>query len=442
MERLNYFEPYKSKGAHEEDQLTRAFFVLLKYSLATNYLFYDLIISRLKNAQIDQDIPVFSSLDFSTISLRTQSKGISEAMVGNKLVSVLITNEDVELNTEIKRVDREAVYDGVISLGTDLTVLVENKLETKGVRAKQLCPGAEDVPEEVEIIQWPVVIKWSQIIKSLHSLLEVENLNGPEKLLIEDFLNFVDDHFIYLNPYDKFHYCKGNFRLLNRRIKNILSLIAKDEQNVDYHRNWKAFFIRTSLKPLKMIGLRLNFSEEGWRSLNLSCHFGDTLGQAKAFYKQAKDFAVVEKLKNKGWMYKPNFHIGHIQSNIVWLKTPEGNEQKYFEYWKESLDKLRIYHQAELMELLDQLEGEGVIFIDDKGRQDIQKEIIEPNRNIFSLRPGFSLIYKFSPDEATELDRKNLMEKEIIEKISEALGLIGETPHFLESEQTMDMVED
>ncbi len=436
MDRLNYFEPYQSKEAQAEDQLTRAFLVLLKYSLATTFLFYDFVSSRLKNAQSEQKVPDFSSLDFASILLRTQSKGILEEMVGNKMVSILLTNEDIELNTIIKRVNRDAVYDGVVSFGEDLTLILENKRQAEKVWEKQLCPGARDVPEEVEIIQTPVVIKLNEIIKGLHSLLDVENLGGAEKLLIEDFINFIDDHFSYLNPFDKFHFCKENFRLLNRRVKNILMSIVKDEETVGYQRKWGTFFIETSLNSLKMIGMPLIFSEEGWESLDLSCHFGDTLGQARSFYKQAKDFTVVKKLEEKGWIYKPNFHIGHIQSNIVWLKTPKGNDQKYFEYWKENPEKLGTYREDELLKILGQLREEGIVFIDDKDKQNIQKEIIEPNKNIFSLRPGFSLIYKYSPENARNLDRNNLMEQEIIARISEALFLIGETPEFLALERS------
>ncbi len=41
MKRLNYFNPYKSKSENYEDQLTRAYLVLLRYSFHAFSIFFD-----------------------------------------------------------------------------------------------------------------------------------------------------------------------------------------------------------------------------------------------------------------------------------------------------------------------------------------------------------------------------------------------------------------
>ena len=46
MKRLNYFNPYQSKEGHHEDQLTRAYLVLMKYSSHAFFTFIEYVRSK------------------------------------------------------------------------------------------------------------------------------------------------------------------------------------------------------------------------------------------------------------------------------------------------------------------------------------------------------------------------------------------------------------
>ena len=52
MSHMNYFEPFQSKSIKHEDQLTRAFLVVLRYSPSAILMFYDRVQqSIIKNAK-------------------------------------------------------------------------------------------------------------------------------------------------------------------------------------------------------------------------------------------------------------------------------------------------------------------------------------------------------------------------------------------------------
>ena len=74
MERLNYFAPYQSKSPHEEDQLTRAFLVVLRYIPLVRANFIDILRQLSIEAGNENRIPDFLALEQSDRSIKTQTK--------------------------------------------------------------------------------------------------------------------------------------------------------------------------------------------------------------------------------------------------------------------------------------------------------------------------------------------------------------------------------
>jgi len=109
MERLNYFNPYKSKSEYHEDRLTRSFLVLLKSSPSCYYFFYESILEKCS----EKKIPSLRSQINDDIQFRTQVQNIQ--FDTEKLLSVLITDEELKPNNKIVAIDRVATYDGIIS---------------------------------------------------------------------------------------------------------------------------------------------------------------------------------------------------------------------------------------------------------------------------------------------------------------------------------------
>lgn len=237
MERLNYFNPYQTRSDEHEDLLTRAFLVLMRYSFPVLSSFYDqcLLMYGVNRDAPEPDLPSFTDLLDSGWQIETQQS--NPAIQTNYLLSVLITDDPLSsLLSTIKASQRNARYDGVITFGDELTIILENKPRSSLVWFDQLRPSRKNLSEHTHILLVPVLLSWRSIVEWPTKLLIVPSVSGTEKLLISDFLAYVDDHYPFLNPYHRLDLCKGNSELIQRRIKTLLESITVDPVSVKYHR--------------------------------------------------------------------------------------------------------------------------------------------------------------------------------------------------------------
>src|SRR2546421_48955 len=121
---LNYFQAY----SHDfEDQLTRGFMLLLRISPSIFAFVYDYIKSKYDSLPENNNsyrMPSLFEADLSTISFDIQTSAIDNISVSFAL-SVLITDERLNANPELIRETRGARYDGLITIGDDLLIVIE-----------------------------------------------------------------------------------------------------------------------------------------------------------------------------------------------------------------------------------------------------------------------------------------------------------------------------
>ena len=160
MSRLNYFEPFQSKSQGHEDQLTRAYLVILRYSPAALLMFYELI------SKDFDTLPSMSEIQLDDIQFDTQKANI-ENYLASKVLSVLLTDEQFEPEQEVANSDRGARYDGIIRFSDELLVLIENKPKSSNFWEGQLSPNLKNKGNEIELIPEPAIVEWKQIIKTL-----------------------------------------------------------------------------------------------------------------------------------------------------------------------------------------------------------------------------------------------------------------------------------
>ena len=169
MERLNFFKPYQSLKPWHEDQLTRAFLVVLRYVPLAHAAFLDLVREQQADTPNSAVLPSFSALAESEISIETQVTKINE--IEARLFSILLTDEHWNPETIIESSDRGARYDGVLTYKTGWILVIENKPKHSmtGMWKEQLRPN---VPEdsEIEIEPEPVVLPWRGLVSRLSSL--------------------------------------------------------------------------------------------------------------------------------------------------------------------------------------------------------------------------------------------------------------------------------
>lgn len=434
MDHLNYFEPYQSKNAKHEDNLTRAFLVVLRHSLSSLMLFYDQAIKSCISIRVKKgktfSLPFFSELDYKNLVYHTQKSDVSD-IVGSSVLSVLITDEHFEVKNDIEMSTRGARYDGIISFGDQLSLILENKPKSYNVWEDQLSPNLEGLSKKIDLIPVPAIVTWKEVIKNFSTLISSEQVSGSEKIIISDFLDFVDRNFSFLNPYDNLKQCKKDSYLIGRRIKNIFSELALNENYFGYHTRWKTYYFETGFNEIRMVGLEIIVKDDGDYLLKLSLYYGDTMNQSRSYFQNSIPFENVIKLKKNGWSYKSNFHISHINSHLIWFNTKAEYEKNYYNYWLSNQNKINQMSKSELIKYLSDLKDNNLIEIDKEKNEKIKEVITNTNRNTFNICPGFGLQFPIDSNTAEVLDLENKFLEFLKEKIIEGLSILNKKILFL-----------
>ncbi|WP_336093416.1 hypothetical protein [Leeuwenhoekiella sp. CH_XMU1409-2] len=403
MERLNYFNPYISKSENHEDRLTRSFLVLLKYSPSCLNYFYESI----KEEVDEEKLLSSSSLLNEDIQFKTQVGSIQ--FETETLLSVLITNDKLTPQKSIEPIDRGAVYDGIITLGGSVSIIIETKPNMDNVWENQLCPSKAHLGEDIRILKKPVILTWASIIKWLNEFTQSSKHNYTEKLVASDFLSLVQSNFSYLNPYDRYSYCKGNDSLILKRTENLLKSIVKDDAVVRYHQGWGYFIETLNFKSIRKIGLIYNANNK-W--LDLSFFFGDTQGQARAYYPTP---VKISDFKDKGWIVYGNFHLATVASNLVYFHPKDEDLEKYIKYWNSNGKELKqIRGHNNLKTYLNTLYKESFLPNND---DDLENKIFSTRIENINICPGIGFVFRYDLKELEKLDVGSILQKDLIDKI-------------------------
>lgn len=220
---LNVFNPFRNKTNYHEDELTRAFLIVLKNIPIAQSAFIDMIREEMARMGCDLILPSFSEVEAKMRSIETQithHNKLFEEMGGRRLISIIISDKKLYADKEVTPSSRGARYDGVLVYDPSWLLIIENKPDINNIWLEQLDPN---VAEDIEIEEKPVSLSWSSIITRLSSLVEKDYIDGLEKVLLEDFFEFIDKEFPQLNPFYKFAVCKDNKYLLTKRCISIWS---------------------------------------------------------------------------------------------------------------------------------------------------------------------------------------------------------------------------
>jgi hypothetical protein len=418
MNRLNYFNPYDSKAGSHEDQLTRAYLVLLKYSSHVLFTFFEY--ARSKHKTSGKETP-FTIIDLLENGWDIETQKGNPAINTDYLLSVLITDSHiVPADSSVQSSERNARYDGIITFGSKLTMVIEVKPRSENVWTGQLNPSRQNLDKETVVYSNPAILEWKEIIKQLNHLLSVPTISGCEKIMIDDFLSYVDESFPFLNPYDSFHQCKGSIELINRRIFNLLKSISPDDSLVKYNPRWGYYIQTPAYQQIQQIGLILKSKENDY-SIELSLYFGASQRQAIAFYNSNPD---ISQLKNTRWELFPNFHVSFMTTNLVWFE-PEDDSEHYLQFWKNNVEKIRQQKRADVPKYFKWLESKGVISISKETAEQLDEKFYKTAMQNLNMCPEFGVVYSFNSSEAKELDKSGKLKFVLVEKIKEALKIVG-----------------
>lgn len=203
-------------------------------------------------------------------------------------------------------------------------------------------------------------------------------------------------------------------------IQNVLSLLVEDTTLIKYDDEQKTYFIDISTFAAAVSRIYLYFQ---WSDtlkeyvLSLRLYFGETMPQARDFYKNVTCCSLLNLADN--WRFTPNFNLSFASTKCLYLSSV-GNGS-YFKYWAENIAHIRQYGKDEAITFFNTLHSK-VIFFDTTAQDKFNAEFA--NRATVNINPAFALDYTLSQKEAMEKDQNGTLVSCLKEKILEVLGIL------------------
>ena len=427
MDKLNVFGGGLSYRLGEENRLTYALMNLIRISPIIRAAFLDLV----RDKQ-EQPIPALTALRERECVVQTQTGELS-AQEG-RLVAIGITAEGNDVDADIQRKDRRAIYDGVVTFiapenrqhqQESLILTVESKLGSE-VGAWQLMPSTASLGEEIEEDSQAVILAWRDIVSTLTDL-ELRGLVSPaERVLIRDFIDYVAANHSVLNPFEHFAVCRDVLHLLNRRCEAILREICPTVA-----RHGSSPIIAVEFPSYKQIWIWAEQDDAGSWQIKLGLYPGDTMTQAREFRSNVNAGRLLAlQQQNTGWRLKPKLNFSYIATHLHRANTLLAVSD-YIEFWKSGkmeIESLCRDNAGSYRHNWDLLVAKGLISRDDV--EPLDGKTTQTNRDLIYMSPGLDISYTWSAVRASQLDRDGAFVCEVKERIREATETWGEVPDF------------
>ncbi|MBQ0138541.1 MAG: hypothetical protein KBT36_04525 [Kurthia sp.] len=390
-------------------------------------MFFELVRQELLTSGLssDEQIESIALGDLSLKSVNTQIGNMNdmfsgESIEGRKVISIIISDDKFSRKMKVENDERSARYDGGIFADPGWIFIVENKPLVENIWLRQLNPAFREA--DVKIIEHVCALSWRNILGKLNRIIQNQTVFGLEKQLIEDFIEYIDHEFSYLNPYMQFDVCKGNEYLLNKRCVALLESLKINEEaaTVEYHRGGR-HYAKSNKTTVKQIALDASVEEEKW-AIHLWLYAGDAMKAAKETYEKLTSEKLLN-LKNKGFKLSSNFHVSYRSSNLLWSNGTLTFEE-YLQYWKMHAPSLHQVKREGFSELFENLLRNELTAAEDQPR--IQEKIMNKNYDRLNICPGFLMKYTWTSVEASDLDRNAAFRTDLIEKVSYAFEALGD----------------
>lgn len=421
MNHLNLFNAYKNKSNNHEDELTRSFLILLKNIPVVQMLFFEMI----RNEMLGIGIQSIATGELAVEEVHTQLSNTnnlfsSEMLDGRTLVSIIISDDKYETTQKVVNDDRQARYDGVITCEPSWIFIIENKPSKENVWSGQLNPNIME-EKDINIVEKPCCLSWRDIITVLNTQVQNRMLNGFELQAVEDFIQYVDNEYPWINPYTSFAVCKGIKYLLDKRCNYIMGNCEINglKQDVKSHRGWK-HYIDSGVTTIKQIALDSNEDKEDF-TIDMWLMAADTMSSARETFNKL-DVEKLMDLENDGYILTSNFHISYRSSNLLFFQGTLSFED-YIKFWKTESVNLKQIKRDNFINYFDFLEEQGMILKED--RDIIDEKIMEKGYDKLNICPGIGIRYSWDSKSSIELDKSNKFEKDFYSKLIKVFNTMG-----------------
>lgn len=389
MDRLNFFQPYEHIPASHENQLTRALLVVLKYSPTAHSTWLSMIAP-------EHQLPNLPKAEFATqkkhIQIETSELSDDEWIRG---LSVFLTPDKPDpegMKGSVEDSDRKQILDGIVSYGSELVLVIENKVTSNADPYQALTITTHEM--QVRFDPKPRALRWADLITAFVNLIELNLVAGAERLLVDDFLALVDEHFPQIGPYSLLSHCNGGRFRVERRLDAVIEQATGCDSGKA--RGWRNF---QGTRTIFMA--HLGYDDSPSKQITLSMYPGDTLGQSRALYGDPEAVDNVLALRQDGWAVEPNFHWGFMAPGYAWMDSGLETDA-YCEYWVKNIGNTGQKTDSEWEIYWRKLQQEKVVLAD--GKQSFDEHFTLTDRKTASPRPGLKCLYTWNLDEAESLD--------------------------------------
>jgi len=403
---LNIFDPNKDIPAHHENQLTRAFLIVLRISPAAHQVWLSLAAPHRRLYQL----PRPWSFDTQRWQMFDSPREVTEPIDG---VSVLLAADVQPVHGSVQTTDRGQVLDGIVRYGDELLIVIETKLD--GPVATRQARDLNVHGAQVRFDDGVQTVSWRDLLAAWYDLIESGVAVGAEGAIVVDFLDFVERHFPRLGPFATLGRCKNHSFRVKRRLSAVL-----DEIGGGVTKDWLELPSRSTVDRAY-----LEFQEPS-QHIRLDVYLADTLTQAKAFYTSREAVSSVLSLRDGGWNVQPNFHFAFMARGLVWT-TSDAQLEKYVAYWCEQIGDVGVIPREKweefwrgLVELRFARSDERILF---------DQSFTNTRRNLATPRPGLHCSYSWQLSEAEHLDDDGRLVAAVEEQLNVMLRALGEKPH-------------
>ncbi len=302
-DKLNFFEPWEALPPSHENQLTRALLVVLRYCPIAHQAWLALIDSRLLLHSLPP--PAFDT-QRSTILRGEEQPATNEPIKG---ISVLCSADIATASSgRVLHPDRGQVFDGVIRYGDEAVIVLESKL---GEFADDWQARNINLHGQPVVFDGPIKrMSWHDVLAIFTDIADENRglIGGAERIILTDFLDFVDRQFPQLGPFNTLRRCQAEASRVGRRLDMILMEVLGSDAP-------KFPGMHLAVTPAQ-----LNYNRKN-RTVELTMWPADTLEQAREFYKRPEAIKRLLMLADEGWRIGPNFHFGFVASGLCWMTT-------------------------------------------------------------------------------------------------------------------------
>jgi hypothetical protein len=407
---LSFFTAMTEAEVRHENQLTRALLVVLRYSPVAHMAWLRLVAPN-------ESLHALPAPDFRTQRARPV-EGLdledSEERAQIRGVSVLLTPDVPEVDGIVSASDRAQILDGIIQYGEELVIVIENKIAF-GVQTEQpnrINPHGESIEfDEV------APLRWQELLDVMADLVSRELVSGAERMVIADFLDLVEHHFPKVGPYTNLKRCGAARFRIERRLDAVLAMATGVAEG-------RALGKRVLHGRKRITMAFLLFDVDPARIL-LRMYPGDTLEQARVFYRDVPAVQRVQALAAKGWSVVPDFHWGALALGVANARHGRADLKAYCGYWVDNIGDTSLVRRPDWEPYWRTLETAGIVGAEDREAFDVA--LTNTLRRDASPRPGICCEFQWEMDAATRLDSDGArFVTEVRERMDEVLRAVGE----------------